>query len=70
MRTINDFLEPWEGPEANDLLHKLADKARPSSEHSHRYEVLEQTKRWHKFDSTDICSNPKMRIALDLQFAP
>lgn len=70
MRTINDFLEPWKGPEANDLLHKLAEKARPSSEDSRRYEVLGQTKRWHEFDSTNIGSNSTMRIALDLQFAP
>lgn len=41
-----------------------------SSEDSRRYEVRGQTKRWHEFDSNNICSNPKMRIALDIQFAP
>jgi hypothetical protein len=29
--TINNFLEPWQGLGADDLLHTLADSAGPSS---------------------------------------
>lgn len=67
--TIDEFLEPWLGPEADDLLHSLVHSARPSSNDS-RYQDLGQTRRWHAFDFSNSFPSPKLRAILDLQLTP
>lgn len=65
--TINNFLEPWQGLGADDLLHTLADSAGPSSV-DRRYEELGQTEVWHAL--SNIISSPKISASLDITFTP
>ncbi|KAJ5318743.1 hypothetical protein N7476_005163 [Penicillium atrosanguineum] len=67
--TIDEFLEPREGPEATELLHTLAFSAHGSSDDS-RYSVLGQIRQWNEFDSSNLASNSKIRTILDLQLTP
>ncbi|OQE10125.1 hypothetical protein PENFLA_c001G00627 [Penicillium flavigenum] len=64
--TIDNFLEPWHGPDADELYHTLATTMSSSSIDS-RYDEVGQSELWQAFQSSNI-SNPRMRAFLDKQF--
>lgn len=65
LSTIDDFLAPWQGPQADELVYSLSPSARLSSVDG-RYEELAQTEIWHVFNSSNIYSSSKIRGLLDL----
>lgn len=68
--TVDNFLEPWHGPDADDLCHTLANSVSSSSIDSSRYDEVGQTELWQAFHSYNISSSPRMRAFLDKRFIP
>lgn len=66
---VDSFLEPWHGPDADDLHHKLAYPNRSSSI-DNRYDVLGETEPWQAFCASSISSNAEMRALLDRRLRP
>jgi hypothetical protein len=66
--TIDEFLEPWHGPGADELHHTLAETVRSSS--VGRYDVVGQIEIWQAFHAARISSSLEMRASLDKRFTP
>ena len=64
---IGKFLEPWQGPDAHELHHTIANPTGPSSIDP-RYNVVGEVEYWQEFPSSNMSSS--IHAALDKQFTP
>lgn len=65
--TIDEFLDSWNGPGADELNHALARSV--TSSNIGRYDVLGRIERWQAFHSSRISSSLQMRT-LKKRFTP
>lgn len=64
--TIDDFLEPWGGPNADELRHRVAGRKRRARDG--RYEELGRVEGWDGFNLSRISSN--LGPCLAIRFEP